>query len=144
MAAAILRSATTQEQLDDALCRFSMHGQEEAVAALLADGRADPNAYCTSALCSATTQGHMGVVRALLADGRADPATCNSWALRRCARIFWRETALRALIADGRSDPSAVKFAECSRGNWRVVQAAVRWRRRRQWLRAGMKALVMS
>jgi hypothetical protein len=104
---------------------------------LLADGRADPAARNSAALWYATRYGCLGKVRALLADGRADPAAKDSKALR-CAAYLGDVNAVRVLLADGRADPSTILGASSvvSPAVQSALRRAVRWRRRRPWLRA--------
>jgi hypothetical protein len=115
-------------------------GNTKVVQALLADGRADPAVAHSGILVTAAELGDGRMVRALLSDGRADPAARNSCALRAAAVCSnfpaWKEI-VSDLLADGRSDPAAVSLMCCASHGWPLVNAACRWRRRRQWLRAG-------
>jgi hypothetical protein len=124
--------------LNNELCIASRCGDLVYVRALLAHGRADPAVADSEALVGAARRGHAGIVRALLADGRADPAARNSGALRvavACSDL-WNEV-VRDLLEDGRADPAAVSLVYCASHRWPLINAACRWRRRRQWLRAG-------
>ena len=108
-----------------ALLHAADAGHVDVIAALLADGRADPAAkngvvLCTvaqqthisvvravlgAALRLAAQRGHVDVVAAFLADGRADPAADFSGALRYAAYNGHVDVIL-ALLADGRADPA--------------------------------------
>ena len=120
-----------------------MQDDLQALRGLLGDGREDPCAYHSLALRYAAYHGFDRVLQALLTDGRADPTARNDDALRYDARYCFDAPVVRALLADGRSDPGGIVRSRCSEYNWPLVQAAVRWRRRRQWLRAGMAASEM-
>jgi hypothetical protein len=85
------------------------------VAALLADGHADPAAQNSDVLRCAARYGHTAALRiaaaranepaltALLADGRADPAADGSAALQFADNL----DIVSALLADGRANPAA-------------------------------------
>jgi hypothetical protein len=103
--------------------------------ALLEDGRADPTARRNQALIGAAAYGRTRAVRALLKDGRADPAASDSQALCSAAGSGHNHV-VHALLKDGRVDPEAVSRSRCNAASWPRIQAAVRWRRRRHWLRA--------
>jgi hypothetical protein len=123
----------------------SSAGHTEVIRVLLEDGRADP----TPLLAPAVFGGNEARVRLLLTDGHADPATNNSYALR-VAAVSAHHTILQLLLEDGRADPSValdllLLFCEdpaFRRAAGRIMQnapairAALRWRRRRTWVRA--------
>jgi hypothetical protein len=120
-----------------ALQRAAYFGWVGTVQALLADGRADPAAHDNAALWAAACEGWEDVLCALLVDGRADPGMNGDAPLRLAARRG-RDDIVRALLADGRANPAAVTQRDCSH-SVRVratIRAAVRWKLRRQWLRA--------
>jgi ankyrin repeat protein len=109
MATVSRRGATTLRALTLALQEAAATGLTEVVTALLAGGRADPDADRSEALYAAARNGHMGVVAALLADGRANPAVRQSAALDLAAHNGHQDVVV-ALLADGRADPLA-KFS---------------------------------
>jgi hypothetical protein len=109
-------------------------GQPKVVRALLASGTVSTE-HCTGALFNATKNWRTGVLVALLNDGRADPTACISYPLRFAAANGW-PGAVEALLTDGRADLSAVRFQGCHPRVQRMIARAVRWRRRRPWLRA--------
>jgi hypothetical protein len=122
------------------LCLAVTQNDLQLVRGLLAESHEDPRAYDSLALRCAAHQGFERVLQALLTDGRADPTACDNDALRYAARYHYYAPVVRTLVADGRSDPSGIARVGCSMYNWPLVQAAARWLRRRQWLRAGMGA----
>jgi hypothetical protein len=103
-----------------------------------------------SVLPTAMVRGNIALLRLLLADGRADPTKNDSHVLR-VAATCGSHAALQLLLEDGRADPAAAlkqllmfhAHHPSSRAvalrieqNLPVLRAAVRWRRRRPWLRA--------
>jgi hypothetical protein len=121
-----------------ALVEAAALGYVGIVRAFLADGRADPAADHNFALVEAAACGFSGTVGALLADGRIDPRADDSAALQHAAH-FGCADIVCALLADGRADPAAAVVIARNTGNTvvsRAIEAAVRWRRRRPWLRA--------
>jgi hypothetical protein len=136
-------------ELESASLRFAgQYCSVGAVRLLLADGRADPTARHAVALRTSAANGYADVVQLFLDDGRADPRALDSQALR-CAAIDGHEAIVRALLADGRADPMVVPLESLRNpemltpyvrrpGTLPLVTAEVRWRRRRQLLRAGL------
>jgi hypothetical protein len=137
-------------RVTEALCYASLQGQVAAVQALLLGRRADPTAFGSLALRVAAVAGSTAVVRLLLEDGRAHPGAEGGEGLVNAA-LYGHDDVVRALLADGRADvgrvscqdrktgqadPTSRKFTGCAPGTLHLVRAEVRWRRRRQWLRA--------
>jgi hypothetical protein len=137
--------ATTQATNNAVLCEAAAQGRVSVVRSLLRDDHVEPAAWSSRALRTAAFKGHATVVRALLADGRSDPAVHESAALRDAA-FNGDHAVVRALLADGRADPAAIMPAAIMppvREHTRqLIQAAVRWRRRRPWLRASWHAVL--
>jgi hypothetical protein len=139
MATGTLASRVAAAYDSAALQRAAYFGWVGTVRALLADGRGDPAAHNNAALWAATCEGWVDVVCVLLVDGRADPGMHGDAPLQHAARQG-RDDIVRALLADGRADPTAVRRRDCLYTAWPTIRAEVRWKLRRQWLRAACGA----
>jgi hypothetical protein len=102
---------------------------------ILRHPRADAVVRYGFALQDAVCMGHVAVVKLFLADGRADPSAFDDLALREAAESAGKAAILQLLLADGRADPASVMSTRCAPDVWCALQTAVRWRRRRHWLR---------
>jgi hypothetical protein len=136
-----VRPKATARQCTKALLFATWTNQEpvvhaQIVRALLADGRADPTVEYSLGLRRAAHCALTDTLEAFLVDGRADPAALDDEALQAAVRLG-HVAVVRALLADGRANPQAVSPALCVADTLSAVLGAQRWRRRRQWLRAG-------
>ena len=133
---ALLADGRADPSVCDSHVLFSAaeHGSARIVAALLADGLADPAARRHYALIVTAGFGRADVVAAFLADPRTDPTTDHNYALRTAA-YKGHTGVVAALLADGRAETSRA-LGTCALCVRPMIQRAVRWQRRRPWLRA--------
>jgi hypothetical protein len=106
------------------------------VYALLADERVSSASECGLSLVHALVRGHTEVVQALLAGCHAISRDHMGHALRE-ATARGLTPVVRALLADGRADPEVARHCMRTPATRRAMARALRWRRRRLWLRAG-------
>jgi hypothetical protein len=101
---------------------------------LVADGRANPRVDFSFPLRAAAHYRQHDLVQLLLDDGRADPVALNGAFRREYVWDVEYEAIVRLLIADGRADVCGARA--CHPIYLPMITVALRWQRRRTWLRA--------
>jgi hypothetical protein len=121
-------------------------GHWHVVRALLRDPRVDPGARNQETLLHAAAHGDAAIVKLLMRDPRVDPGAVGAVAVFAAAGLG-RYRALAALIEDPRVDPVQAAHGaqqcplvrpKCRAQTEAVITVAVRWRRRRAWVRVAV------